>query len=237
MSIAATVGAADLLSFCKEELAGYGPRTRPVAQDPPWRKYEAYFSPYGELNVDYEGFACNAQLAFEMMRNNPKLFFPRKICMMFPLNHIEKKNVPYTKGSIHRIEFRSGDWIKDAKQPDEIICAYARADAMENVLEAVRAELTRRLLDLIPGGTRGPQSPVPFTPESEVEAPGRGGTMKDPIVEEIHRYRQEHAAKFNYDVDAIARDIQEREKTSKARFVDLSKAPPDPPRGRKEPGK
>jgi cytidylate kinase len=61
--------------------------------------------------------------------------------------------------------------------------------------------------------------------------------MKDPIVEEVRKYRQEHAAKFNYDLKAIVRDIREREKADKGRFVDLSKIPPDSPRRRKEPGK
>ena len=33
---------------------------------------------------------------------------------------------------------------------------------------------------------------------------------KDPIVEEIRRYRDEYAARFNYDLDAIFRDLCER---------------------------
>lgn len=36
--------------------------------------------------------------------------------------------------------------------------------------------------------------------------------MNDPIVEEIRKYREAHAARFNYDLDAIYRDIKEREK-------------------------
>jgi hypothetical protein len=31
----------------------------------------------------------------------------------------------------------------------------------------------------------------------------------DPIVEEIRKIRDEHAARFNYDLDAIFRDIKE----------------------------
>ena len=34
---------------------------------------------------------------------------------------------------------------------------------------------------------------------------------RDPIVEEIGKYRQEHAAKFDYDLNAIAADVQSRE--------------------------
>jgi len=34
----------------------------------------------------------------------------------------------------------------------------------------------------------------------------------DPIVEEIRKYRFEHAKKFNFDVFEIAKDIKKREK-------------------------
>ena len=34
--------------------------------------------------------------------------------------------------------------------------------------------------------------------------------MRDPIVEEIHKYREEHAGKFNYDLDAIREDRMPR---------------------------
>jgi hypothetical protein len=37
--------------------------------------------------------------------------------------------------------------------------------------------------------------------------------MNDPIVEEIRKYRQEYAAKFNYDLAAICRDLQQRQTT------------------------
>ena len=43
--------------------------------------------------------------------------------------------------------------------------------------------------------------------------------MNDPIVDEIRRIRDAHAARFNYDLDAIFRDIKEREKKSGLKFV------------------
>lgn len=36
--------------------------------------------------------------------------------------------------------------------------------------------------------------------------------MKDPIVEEIRKIRQAHAAKFNYNLAAICADLKEKEK-------------------------
>lgn len=35
---------------------------------------------------------------------------------------------------------------------------------------------------------------------------------KDPIVEEIRKIRQNHAAKFNYDLKSICADLKEKEK-------------------------
>ncbi len=38
---------------------------------------------------------------------------------------------------------------------------------------------------------------------------------KDEIVEEVRKIRDEYAAKFNYDLDAIYKDIKEQEKQTR----------------------
>jgi hypothetical protein len=43
--------------------------------------------------------------------------------------------------------------------------------------------------------------------------------MNDPIVDEVRRIRDAHAAMFNYDLDAIFQDIKEQEKKSGLKFV------------------
>lgn len=43
--------------------------------------------------------------------------------------------------------------------------------------------------------------------------------MTDPIVDEVRRIRDAHAARFNYDLDSIFLDIKEREKKSGLKFV------------------
>jgi hypothetical protein len=42
---------------------------------------------------------------------------------------------------------------------------------------------------------------------------------EDPIVAEIRKIRDEHAAKFNYDVAAIFEDIRRQEKESGRQYV------------------
>jgi hypothetical protein len=46
-----------------------------------------------------------------------------------------------------------------------------------------------------------------------------GKAMNDPIVDEVRRVRDAHAAMFNYDLDAIFHDIKEQEKKSGLKFV------------------
>ncbi|HEY7427806.1 MAG TPA: hypothetical protein VH682_26480 [Gemmataceae bacterium] len=46
--------------------------------------------------------------------------------------------------------------------------------------------------------------------------------MNDPIVEEVRRVRDAHAARFHYDLDAIFRDIKEQEKKSGRQFVSFT---------------
>lgn len=47
--------------------------------------------------------------------------------------------------------------------------------------------------------------------------------MKNEILEELWRVKDELAAKHNYDINAMFRDLREREKTSGHRLVDFSK--------------
>ena len=43
--------------------------------------------------------------------------------------------------------------------------------------------------------------------------------FKDPIVEEVRRARDRYARKFNYDHDAICRDLQEKQRKGKRNVV------------------
>ncbi len=41
----------------------------------------------------------------------------------------------------------------------------------------------------------------------------------DPIVAEVRKAREEHAASFNYDLAAIYRDLKEQQKASGRKYV------------------
>ena len=44
---------------------------------------------------------------------------------------------------------------------------------------------------------------------------------EDPIVEEIHKFREEHAKKFNYNLEAIFKDLKEKEGKSGRKAISL----------------
>lgn len=45
--------------------------------------------------------------------------------------------------------------------------------------------------------------------------------FKDPIVEEVRKTREQHASQFNYDLNAIYKDLKETEKKSGRKVVQL----------------
>lgn len=50
---------------------------------------------------------------------------------------------------------------------------------------------------------------------------------KDEIFEEVRKVRDEYAAKFNYDLDAIYEDIKKQEKQSGRKVVSLPPRKPE----------
>jgi hypothetical protein len=50
--------------------------------------------------------------------------------------------------------------------------------------------------------------------------------IEDPIVAEIHQIRDEYARRFNYDLDAMFRDLQEKQSRSGRTYVSF---PPNRP--------
>lgn len=50
----------------------------------------------------------------------------------------------------------------------------------------------------------------------------------DPILDEIHRFREEYAKRFNYDLNAICQDLRDQQQKNGHRVVTL---PPRRPEG------
>ncbi|WP_295396219.1 hypothetical protein [uncultured Thiodictyon sp.] len=51
---------------------------------------------------------------------------------------------------------------------------------------------------------------------------------RDPIVDEIHKVREEYARKFDFDVGAICKDIQVKQASSGRKLVSFPPRKPTP---------
>ncbi len=49
--------------------------------------------------------------------------------------------------------------------------------------------------------------------------------FKDPIVEEVRAIRQQHAARFNFDLRKIAEDLKKKERQSERKLVSFPYKP------------
>ena len=52
--------------------------------------------------------------------------------------------------------------------------------------------------------------------------------MNDPIIDEVRRVRDAHAAQFQYDLDAIYQDIKDQERKSVQTFVSFASLQAEP---------
>ncbi len=59
-------------------------------------------------------------------------------------------------------------------------------------------------------------------------------SWEDPIVEEVRKARDEYARQFNYDLDAIFRDIQEKQQRRKERGRKVVRLEPREPEARRD---
>ena len=57
--------------------------------------------------------------------------------------------------------------------------------------------------------------------------------MKDPINEEIHKYREEHARRFNFDLAAICQDLRAWQRARKLKVMRLPSKKMTPRKGKK----
>lgn len=55
----------------------------------------------------------------------------------------------------------------------------------------------------------------PYAPQKSLEA----RMIRDPIIEEIRLYRQEHSAKYDYDLKKICEALRSRQTESKKKVV------------------
>lgn len=153
LQLAHEMGDQELATFCTGELAGWDDY-RGVDGDKEaiaYRSFAIYVS-VGYLNPMFAGWGENASGMFSYMDMHPDEFFPRRSLDWRPIAQVEAQantRPPNSRSYLHWTQPLS-DVNPNADTPDARVHCYARSDAYEGVIDAVRAELTKRLVRLLP---------------------------------------------------------------------------------------
>lgn len=152
---AARCGHRELRGFCERELAGYQiqglAKTDPIY--PRYREISAFITVEAEVNMQYFGWENNADRVFDWMRRDAN-FMPMDMIVPFSLAQIESAQIAQPpRNAIGHVVARAKDMVPDSTIPDAPVHIYTRANAHHQVVIAIRNELTKRLLALLPANS------------------------------------------------------------------------------------
>jgi len=140
----------ELLEFCKSELSGWNSTDDDKDLKASHRLSEMYCS-FVKINTNHPGWNANSSNIFNFMDENTEKFFPHKMFLSEPISSLEQKATYDTTSTFISWVQPITDIIDKPSNPDAKVYCYARADSFKKVLEAVRTELTKLLLNMLPG--------------------------------------------------------------------------------------
>jgi len=150
LNIAQVYDDRELVEFCKNELTGWKGKEIPEDKKVHYRLIEIFCSPYAKINPQYFGWGENISNMFAFMEEHPDHFFPLKTFLTMPISELERKKSSDPKKTFLAWTMPITSILPDSKDPDAKVYCYARASSTENVIEAVRTELTKKLINLLP---------------------------------------------------------------------------------------
>ena len=151
----------NLENFCRLELGGWekSNRMNNLENIPKYRFSEVFIAPFVELNFQYFGWGQNTSAIFDFMRKDTKNFYPYKMLHAHPISFIESQVEKLSETperhifTIHKPlnEIMINTSGSDTPVSDHPVSVYGKATDLLGILHAIRAELTKLLLDLLPG--------------------------------------------------------------------------------------
>lgn len=159
LSIAQTRGNPSLFGFCKRQLSGYRGMKRDELEELEiqLRALEIFYSPFAELNLQYMGWSGNTGRLMSHLRSDEK-FFPWKMMVFESVAELERKAADVSPGSVLTINMTLGDVRPDIEEHDHPVFGYGDPRSYVTILEGIKNELTRRLIDMLPGPSKAQQA-------------------------------------------------------------------------------
>ncbi len=150
----------NLKNFCRHELGGWEKSNLVNDSEnvPKYRFVEVFVTPYVELNFQYIGRDQNSSTIFDFMRRDTENFYPIKMLHTESISNIESKieksPKPLEKSIIMMhmpLNELMSNTSPDTSVSDHPVRVYGKTSDLLGILDATRTELTKMLLDLLPG--------------------------------------------------------------------------------------
>lgn len=160
LALAIALGDNGLRSFCELELRGYwdharvhqGETTEPPEGAPTYRAIDAYASVNAEVNPMYYGWGDSMANVLTYLDKDEN-FTRMKIIMPDPLAQLEERAKQGSHKNLLVMSFPMSRVMPDATEPEGTVRTYARGDAVAQVVERIRSELSTRILKHLPALT------------------------------------------------------------------------------------
>jgi hypothetical protein len=141
-SLAQEMNDRTLFQFCTSELEGYSASTFDEFEAIQYRGLDAYCTA-GRINTSHPQFAGNASGIFSYIETHRDQFFERILVIQEPISSLEARVAPTRPGTFLKSVFPATDFDPETTLSDLKIHCYSRADGYREILERVRAELTK----------------------------------------------------------------------------------------------
>jgi hypothetical protein len=140
-----------LEEFCRQELIGWSETKVDWSSDkaPTYRLAEVFVSA-SKLNLSYIGWAGSSAVMLDHIREDKENFFPFKMFVAASVSELETKQDVDTSRNIYQSETTQKAVLTKTKYPNAPLFVYGSADRFQVVLEAIKKELTKRLLAILP---------------------------------------------------------------------------------------
>ena len=146
----------NLENFCRQELGGWESFNSVDNPEnvPKYRLVEVFITPSVELNLQYFGWGQNPSTVFDFMRRDTENFYPIKMLHTQSISNIEslfEQSPRILEQGILILHNSMKEIMPDKSGPDYPVRVYAKPSDLLGILDATRTELTKMLLDLLPG--------------------------------------------------------------------------------------
>jgi len=134
--------------FCRNELVGWEEEAR--KKRPLHRVVQVYAS-FMELNMQYMGWGGSTSSTLSYIKGNSDEFIPTKMVLPHAIADLETE-VPANPGNkLMCVKGTAGTFFPSVEQPDLPIFMYAAGTVYGQVIESTRRELTKMLIEILPG--------------------------------------------------------------------------------------